>query len=142
MKLIWHLSPGIYRIFRIYNVEIRLTSWAIIVSDTYILITEGENDYEKGFEVVGIILGSDRIDFIVGSVRFIATNIRLNKTPHPGGNVPVPTDAASIEHGKHVATIRDCINCHGPTCRQGAAGEFDGWNHIQPTDQRQRRCSQ
>jgi len=63
--------------------------------------------------IIAILIGL--ILFLVAFV-FISTNMRMNKDYSliQVESVPVPTDAASIEYGKHVATIRDCINCHGP----------------------------
>lgn len=45
---------------------------------------------------------------------YFSIDIRMNKQYSVQvESVVVPTDAASIEYGKHVATIRDCVNCHG-----------------------------
>jgi len=46
---------------------------------------------------------------------YISTEMRMNKSyKRRGRKRGCPTDASSIEYGKHVATIRDCINCHEP----------------------------
>ena len=62
--------------------------------------------------IVAIIIGL--LVVLVASI-YILTNIRLNKSyTIQVESVEVPTDAASIEYGKHVAPISDCLNCHGP----------------------------
>ena len=46
---------------------------------------------------------------------YAITEYRINKTYNvPAETVSVPTDAASIAYGEHVATIRACRECHGP----------------------------
>jgi len=46
---------------------------------------------------------------------FIMSNTRLNKVYSiQVESVAVPSDPESIEYGRHVATIRACIDCHGP----------------------------
>jgi mono/diheme cytochrome c family protein len=63
---------------------------------------------------IGIVLGSLVVLILLaGVVLYFIGNARLNKTYElPPDNIVVPTDAASIEYGKHrVQTM--CIGCHG-----------------------------
>jgi mono/diheme cytochrome c family protein len=63
---------------------------------------------------IGIVLGSLVVLILAaGVVLYFIGNARLNKTYElPPDNIVVPTDAASIEYGKHrVQTM--CIGCHG-----------------------------
>lgn len=81
---------------------------------------------KKVFKWIGIALGS-----LVGLIPVIAfvfiliANARLNKTyDFPPSNITIPTDAASIEFGKHrVETL--CVGCHGPDL-SGIENWFDG----------------
>ena len=43
------------------------------------------------------------------------SSYRLNRK-HPVNvrQIPIPTDAASIERGHHIAKTRGCMDCHGP----------------------------
>jgi mono/diheme cytochrome c family protein len=70
---------------------------------------------KKVFRWIGIVLGA-----LVGLVLLATTalyflgNSRLNKTyDFPPSNITIPTDAASIEYGKHRAETL-CQGCHGP----------------------------
>jgi len=71
---------------------------------------------KKLLKWIGIILAilAGLLAILIASV-YLLTNSRLNK-PYPiqVESVEVPADAASIEYGKHVATIRACIDCHDP----------------------------
>jgi len=70
---------------------------------------------KKVFKWIGIVLGS-MIGLIVvaGVVLNLMGNARLNKKyDFPTSNITVPTDAASIEYGKHRAETL-CEGCHGP----------------------------
>ena len=70
---------------------------------------------KKVLKWIGIVLG-----LLVGlvvlafGVVYVITEARLNKTytiqVEP---VSIPTNAAAIERGQHVAVIRLCIDCHG-----------------------------
>lgn len=56
---------------------------------------------------VGLVL------LIVAGV-YIASERRIEKTYDVAGKeIPLPTDAASIEEGERLATIRGCNDCHG-----------------------------
>lgn len=64
----------------------------------------------------GIVLGS-----LVGLVAltvvgvYVITESRFNQTYDiQVETVAIPTDAASIQYGQHVATIRGCRECHAP----------------------------
>ncbi len=46
---------------------------------------------------------------------YITTEQRAAKTyPVPLTDIAVPTDATAIEQGRHFATVRGCLSCHGP----------------------------
>jgi len=69
---------------------------------------------KKVFKWIGIILGSlVGLILVAGGVLALIGNARLNKTyDFPSSNLTIPTDAASIAHGKHrVETL--CVGCHG-----------------------------
>jgi mono/diheme cytochrome c family protein len=69
---------------------------------------------KKAFKWIGIVLGS-LIGFILvaGAVLYLIGNARLNKKYSlPPSNLTIPTDAASIEFGKHRAEVL-CEGCHG-----------------------------
>jgi len=63
---------------------------------------------------IGIVLGSlVGLILTVGIVLYLIGNARLNKTyDFQPSNITVPTDAASIEYGRHRAEIL-CQGCHG-----------------------------
>jgi cytochrome c5 len=66
------------------------------------------------FKWIGIVLGSlIGLLLVTGAVMYFIGNARLNKTyDFPPSNITIPTDAASIEYGKHrVETL--CERCHG-----------------------------
>jgi mono/diheme cytochrome c family protein len=68
----------------------------------------------KVFRIVGIVLGVLLgILVLAGAVLYFIGNARLNKTYNiPVSNLKLPTDAASLEFGKHrVETL--CQGCHG-----------------------------
>jgi cytochrome c5 len=69
---------------------------------------------KKVFRWIGIVLGSlVGLILIVGAVLYGMGNARLNKTyDFPPSNITIPTDAASIEYGKHRAEAL-CQGCHG-----------------------------
>ncbi|MBC7878724.1 MAG: cytochrome c [Anaerolineales bacterium] len=69
---------------------------------------------KKIFKWIGIVLGSlIGIVLVLGVVLFLLGNARLNKVyDFPSSNIVVPTDAASIEYGKHRAETL-CQGCHG-----------------------------
>ena len=70
---------------------------------------------KKVFKWIGIVLGSlIGLLLVVGVVLYLMGNARLNKKyDFPTSNITVPTDAASIEYGKHRAETL-CEGCHGP----------------------------
>lgn len=70
---------------------------------------------KKVLKWLGIVLGSLVVLALVAGVTLISIgNYHLNKTyDFPPSNIAIPTDAASIEYGKHRAEIL-CEGCHGP----------------------------
>jgi mono/diheme cytochrome c family protein len=74
----------------------------------------GAEYMKKVFKWIGIVLGSV-VGLIVLAVLvlYLMGNARLNKTyAFPPSNITIPTDAASIEYGKHRAETL-CEGCHG-----------------------------
>lgn len=69
---------------------------------------------KKVLRWIGIVLGSlIGLLLIAGVVLYLMGNARLNKVyDFPPSNIVIPTDAASIEYGKHRAEIL-CAGCHG-----------------------------
>jgi mono/diheme cytochrome c family protein len=69
---------------------------------------------KKVFKWTGIVLGSlFGLVLLAVVILFVLGNARLNKTyDFPPSNITVPTDAASIENGKHRAETL-CEGCHG-----------------------------
>ena len=60
--------------------------------------------------VLGLLVG---LLLVVGTVLFLMGNARLNKSyDFPPSNIVIPTDAASIEYGRHRAESL-CQGCHG-----------------------------
>jgi mono/diheme cytochrome c family protein len=61
--------------------------------------------------VVGLII----LTVVVAAIIYVRSEQMVNQTFHaPEVAITVPTDAASIERGHHIATvIADCIGCHG-----------------------------
>ena len=70
---------------------------------------------KKVFKWIGIVLGSlIGLVLLAGVVMYFIGESRLNKVYDiPPSNLTIPTDAASIEFGKHRAEIL-CAGCHGP----------------------------
>jgi mono/diheme cytochrome c family protein len=69
----------------------------------------------KVIRIIGIVLGGlVGVLLLAGLLLYLIGNARLNKTYDiPGSDITLPTDAASIEFGKHrVETL--CQGCHGP----------------------------
>jgi cytochrome c5 len=68
----------------------------------------------RSLKWIGIVLGSlIGLLLLTGVVLFLIGNGRLNKTyDFPPSNITIPTDAASIEFGRHRAEIL-CEGCHG-----------------------------
>lgn len=66
------------------------------------------------FKWIGIVLGSlIGLVLVAGAVLYFMGNVRLNKTyDFPPSTITIPTDAASVEYGKHRAEIL-CQGCHG-----------------------------
>jgi mono/diheme cytochrome c family protein len=48
-------------------------------------------------------------------------------TYDPAFDAPIPTDEASIEHGRHVARTRGCFGCHGQQLQGKDFGEQWDW---------------
>lgn len=78
------------------------------------------------FKWIGIVLGA-LIGLLLISVivLYLMGNARFNKTyTFPASNIVLPTDAASLEFGKHrVETL--CVGCHGPDL-SGKENWFNG----------------
>lgn len=74
---------------------------------------------------IAIVLGSLIIlVLIAGVVMYFIGESRLNKTYNvPASNLTLPTDAASIEYGKHRAEVL-CQGCHG----KDLSGDNDWFN--------------
>ena len=73
----------------------------------------GGEAMKKIFKWIGIVLGS-LIVLVLLTVLVLYAKSRLEFTKKYSVNVAsvsVPTDAASIEHGKHLATFL-CMECH------------------------------
>ncbi len=70
---------------------------------------------KKVLKWIGIVLGSlIGLILLAGIVMVMIGNSRLNKTyDFPPSNITIPTDAASIERGKHRVEAL-CQGCHGP----------------------------
>lgn len=68
----------------------------------------------KVFKWIGIVLGSlVGLIVVVGATLYFMGNARLNKTyDYPSSEIDLPTDAASIEYGRHRA-VSLCQGCHG-----------------------------
>ena len=68
---------------------------------------------KKIFKWIGIVLGSlISLIVIIAATLFFVGSSRLNKTYDiPVDNIVIPTDAASIERGKHL-TETLCTHCH------------------------------
>jgi mono/diheme cytochrome c family protein len=65
---------------------------------------------------MGIVLaGLAGLMVIAVAAIYIASELRINKTYQIGAeDIAIPTDAASIERGRHLATtIGQCVDCHG-----------------------------
>ena len=83
---------------------------------------------KKVLKWIGIVLGSlIGLILLAGIVLYFVGNARLNKTyDFPPSNITLPTDAASIEVGKHRAEIL-CEGCHGKDL-----GGVNGWFDAPP----------
>lgn len=83
---------------------------------------------KKVFKWIGIVFGSlVGLLLVISLVMFLIGNARLNKTyDFPPSNIVVPTDAASIERGKHWAEAL-CQGCHGPDM-----SGVEGWFNAPP----------
>ncbi|HRQ32942.1 MAG TPA: hypothetical protein PLM89_07545, partial [Anaerolineales bacterium] len=83
---------------------------------------------KKVLKWIGIVLGSlIGLILLAGIVMIMIGNSRLNKTyDFPPSNITIPTDAASIEYGKHRAETL-CQGCHGPDL-----SGIDAWFNAPP----------
>jgi len=70
---------------------------------------------KKVFKWIGVVLGSlVGLILITTLTLFLMGNARLNKTyDFPPSNLTIPTDAASITRGQHIAETL-CEGCHSP----------------------------
>lgn len=82
----------------------------------------------KAFKLIGIVLGLlVGLIVVLAGVLYLIGNARLNKKYEvPPSNLTLPTDAASIEFGKHRAETL-CEGCHGPDL-----SGIDGWFNAAP----------
>jgi len=83
---------------------------------------------KKIFKWIGIVLGSLLgLTLLAAVILFFSGNSRLSKTyDFPPSGIVVPTDAASIEYGKHrVETL--CADCHSEDL-----GGVIGWTVVGP----------
>lgn len=81
---------------------------------------------KKILKWIGIVLGSlIGLVLVVGGVLFVKGSAQLSKTyEFPPSNITIPTDAESIEYGKHrVESL--CQGCHGADL-SGINNWFDG----------------
>jgi len=69
---------------------------------------------KKVFKWIGIVLGSlVGLVLVAGAALYFIGNDRLKKTyDYPPSKITLPTDAASLEFGKHRAEVL-CAGCHG-----------------------------
>jgi mono/diheme cytochrome c family protein len=83
---------------------------------------------KRALRIVGLVFGAlVGIVLLAGIVLYLLGNARLNKVyDFPASNVTVPTDAASIEYGKHRVEIL-CQGCHG----EDLSG-IDNWFNAGP----------
>jgi mono/diheme cytochrome c family protein len=83
---------------------------------------------KKTFRWIGIILGSlVGLILLAGVVLFAMGNSRLTKTyDFPASGIVAPTDATSIEAGKHRVQAL-CTDCHGEDL-----GGVVGWTSVGP----------
>jgi len=81
---------------------------------------------KKVFKWIGIVLGSlVGLILIAALTLFLMGNARLNKMyEFPPSNLTIPTDAASIARGQHIAETL-CEGCHG-TDLSGINNWFEG----------------
>src|SRR4051812_15928106 len=70
---------------------------------------------KKVLKWVGIVLGVIVVLLLLGAAfLYFRAQSKLNQTYNVQvESVKIPTDAASIERGKHLATVV-CMGCHGP----------------------------
>lgn len=84
-----------------------------------------------GFTLAGLIAV---LLLAAGSVYAISTRKIGKRHAVTPASVPIPTDAAALERGRHVVTTRACADCHGPdlggrkVIDDPAAGVFHGSN--------------
>ncbi|GJL92929.1 cytochrome c [Hyphococcus sp.] len=80
-------------------------------------------------KVASIILGSvAAIVLLAAAGVYWASEARLRDVARgPDFDQPIPTDAASIEHGRHVARTRGCFGCHGQQLEGADFGEQWDW---------------
>ena len=83
---------------------------------------------KKIFKWIGIVFGSlIGLVLVLAAVFYSMGNARLNKTyDFPPSNIVLPTDAASIEYGKHRAETL-CQGCH-----DADLSGIEGWFNADP----------
>ncbi len=69
-----------------------------------------------------LLVGSIVLIAVVAAIIYVRSEQMVNQTFHkPEVAITVPTDAVSIERGRHIATvIADCTGCHGKDFGGGA----------------------
>ena len=80
-------------------------------------------------KVVSIILGSvAAIALLAAAGVYWASEARLGDVVRgPAFDHAIPTDAASLEHGRHLARTRGCFGCHGQQLEGKDLGEQWDW---------------
>jgi mono/diheme cytochrome c family protein len=89
---------------------------------------KGEDAMKKVLKWIGIVLGGlIGLLMVAGVMMFFLGSSRLTRTyDFPASGVVVPTDAASIESGKHRVQAL-CTDCHGADL-----GGVAGWTSVGP----------
>lgn len=66
--------------------------------------------------ILGRILVSLVVLIVVASVSVYGMSQRMLYAKHvvPDHSLTVPTDSATVARGEHIASIRGCMDCHGP----------------------------
>lgn len=89
-----------------------------------------------GYAVGGLIL----VVGVASVVVYVASNAKLKKTYAVSVRpVAIPTDAAALERGRHIAQTRGCLECHGAdfggakVVEDGAMGRLYGANLTRGT---------
>ena len=74
------------------------------------------------FKIIGVIVGGLMGLLAIAAIAiYVISEAKVNQTyPRPAVSLTIPTDAASIERGRHLATaVSVCVDCHGPSLAGG-----------------------